>query len=137
MAATQDPALLDQTFSYIQTKSRDQDVMYFFRALQSNVLARRRLAMFFQENYNSLMERFGENFTIQSLISISFGTLSTKKDLEGVKEFFKGKDTSKYHMSLGQTLETIRTRIAYIEVYAPAWSFGVDWIFSSSGLLMI
>ncbi|KAF7338457.1 Aminopeptidase [Mycena venus] len=53
MGATRDQALLDQTFSYILTKSRDQDIMYFFRGLQANTRARRQLATFFKDNYDA------------------------------------------------------------------------------------
>ncbi|KAJ6513872.1 leucyl aminopeptidase [Mycena vitilis] len=115
MSASQDPAILDQTFSYILAKSRDQDIVYFFRGLQANVHARQRLAVFFKDNYDTLMKRFEGNFTIKSLVSCSFGALSTRKDYESTVEFFEGKDTSKYNQSLAQALETIRTRIAYIE----------------------
>ncbi|KAJ7343676.1 leucyl aminopeptidase [Mycena albidolilacea] len=115
MGSTRDPALLDETFSYILTKSRDQDITYSFRGLQANTHARRRLAAFFKENYDSLMTRFEGNFTMKHLVSISFGALSTKKDVESIEAFFKDKDTSKYNMALAQMLETIRTRVAYIE----------------------
>ncbi|KAJ7470561.1 leucyl aminopeptidase [Mycena latifolia] len=119
MGATQDPHLLDRTMSYILVNARDQDIVYFFRGLQSNVLARRKLATFFEDNYDSasfLMKRFEGNFTINYLVSCSFGALSTKEDYESMEEFFKGKDTSKYSMALAQALETIRTRISYIEL---------------------
>jgi len=115
LGTSQDSALLDQTFSYILTKSRDQDIIYFFRGLQSNVLARRKLATFFKDNYDLLMKRFEGNSTIKSLVSCSFGALSTREDYESIVQFFEGKDTSKYSMSLAQSLETIQTRIAYIE----------------------
>ncbi|KAJ6546483.1 leucyl aminopeptidase [Mycena vulgaris] len=87
---TQDPVLLDRTFSHILT-SKDQDIIYHFRGLQSNPFARQKLAAFFKDNYDSA------------------------KDLESIEAFFKDKDTSKYNMALAQTLESIRTRIAYIE----------------------
>ncbi|KAJ6623433.1 leucyl aminopeptidase [Mycena sp. CBHHK59/15] len=115
MGSTQDPALLDETFSYILTKARDQDIIYFFRGLQSSVIARRALPSFFKRNYDFLMKRFEGNFTLQSLVTASFGTLSTEEDYKDVEEFFKDKDIGKYHMALAQTLDTIRARIAYIE----------------------
>ncbi|KAJ7134962.1 leucyl aminopeptidase [Mycena crocata] len=115
MGATRDEALLDRTFSFILTKSRDQDIVYFFRSLQVNPMSRRRLPEFFKENYDFLMKRFEGNFTIKSLVSTSFGALTTKADYDSIEEFFKDKDTAKYNMALAQTLETIRTRIAYME----------------------
>ncbi|KAJ7046577.1 leucyl aminopeptidase [Mycena alexandri] len=115
MGSTQDPALLEKTFDYILTKSRDQDIVYFFRGLQTNNLAKKKLAVFFKDNYTTLMKRFEGNFTIKYLVSVSFGALSTKSDCDDMEAFFKDKDTSKYNMALAQTLETLRTRIAYIE----------------------
>ncbi|KAJ7063121.1 leucyl aminopeptidase [Mycena amicta] len=114
MGRTEDAALLEKTFSYILNKSRDQDIIYFFRGLQSNVYARRKVPEFFKSNYDTFMKRFEGNFTVKSLVSTSFGGLSTKEDLEMTEAFFKDKDNSKYHMALAQTLEGIRTRIAYI-----------------------
>ncbi|KAJ7219096.1 leucyl aminopeptidase [Mycena pura] len=113
MGRTEDPALLDQTFSYILTKSRDQDVVYFFRGLQSNPHARRKFAEFFKDNYDYASVTFFQKFC--RAYNLSFGTLSTAKDYERTELFFKDKDTSKYHMTLAQALETIRTRTAYIE----------------------
>ncbi|KAJ7273515.1 ERAP1-like C-terminal domain-containing protein [Mycena haematopus] len=115
MGITRDPALLDQTFSYILTKSRDQDITYSFSGLQSNIYARRQLATFFKDNYDTFMKRFEGNFTMKYLVSLSFGALSTKEDVESIEEFFKDKATSKYNMALAQMLETVKTRIAYIE----------------------
>jgi len=115
MGVTQDQTLLDHTFSYILSRSRDQDIIYYFRGMQSNIIARRQLASFFKANYHSLVKRFEGNFTLNSLVSLSFAALSTKKDYEDVEAFFKDKDNSKYSMALAQTLEGMRTRIAYIE----------------------
>lgn len=114
MGTTQDPLLLDRTFSYILDKSRDQDCIYFFRGLQSNVLARRKLATFFKDNYGPLMKRFETNSTINHLVASSFGSLSTEEDYQSTEEFFSHVDTAKYGMALAQAKETIRTRIAYI-----------------------
>ncbi|KAK7015031.1 aminopeptidase 1 [Favolaschia claudopus] len=115
MANTRDPELIDQTFSYILNKSRDQDVVYYWRGFQSNIHARRQIATFFKQNYSTFMKRFDGNSTMRYLVPLAFGALSTKDDVKSIEEFFEGKDNSTYHMSLAQTLETIRTRIGYIE----------------------
>ncbi|KAJ7694164.1 leucyl aminopeptidase [Mycena rosella] len=130
LGTTEDSALLERTFSSI-ADARDNEIVYFLRGLQSNVLAKRKLAAYFKDHYDSasfafiryctqltvfqLMKRFEGNFTITHLVSVSFGALSTKEDYASIEEFFKDKDTSKYSMALAQTMETIRTRIAYIE----------------------
>ena len=48
-------------------------------------------------------------------VQLSFGSLSTQKDYETVVEFFKGKDTSKYNLSLAQAEDGIRARARMVE----------------------
>jgi aminopeptidase 2 len=52
MGATQDPKLAEETLQYILTKSRDQDVIHFFRGLRNNFKTRRLLAKFFKDKYD-------------------------------------------------------------------------------------
>ncbi|KAG5639615.1 hypothetical protein H0H81_010817 [Sphagnurus paluster] len=99
MGATEDPELQKETFKFISTNARDQDVVYFFRGLGMNPKARRAAAQYFKDEYAAL----------------SMGYFSAEKDLEELVEFFKDKDTSKYNQGLAQVLDGIRARIAYIE----------------------
>ncbi|KAF7304688.1 Aminopeptidase [Mycena kentingensis (nom. inval.)] len=114
MTSTRNAELLEKTFSCIMNKSRDQDFIYFFRGLQSNAYARHKVAEFFKANYDALMKRFEGNFTLKYLVPPSFGGLSNEKDLADTEAFFQNRDNSKYSMALAQTLENIRTKIAYI-----------------------
>ncbi|PPR03973.1 hypothetical protein CVT26_001080 [Gymnopilus dilepis] len=52
LSSTRDPALLTRTFDFISTRAREQDIIYFFRALSSNNKARRRLNEYFQDRYD-------------------------------------------------------------------------------------
>ncbi|KAF8633724.1 hypothetical protein AX17_004382 [Amanita inopinata Kibby_2008] len=115
MGATEDPKLIKETFDFIMMKSRDQDMMYFFRGLETNFKTRRALAQFFKDEYNALYKRFESNFTLSYLVSIAMSGFSTRQDYDEVAEFFKDKDTSKYNLSLAQVLDSIRARSAYIE----------------------
>jgi aminopeptidase 2 len=55
MGATQDLELAKKTLEFMDTKARDQDVMYFFTALgPSNFKTRRMLTQYFQENYDAV-----------------------------------------------------------------------------------
>ncbi|CAK5277482.1 unnamed protein product [Mycena citricolor] len=114
LSGTLDPDLLKETFSLV-LKSRDQDLVYYFRGLQSNSPSHTQSIVYLLLNAFQLMKRFEGNFTIKSLVSATFSSLSTEKDLAAAEEFFKDKDTSKYSMAIAQSLETIRTRIQYIE----------------------
>lgn len=50
------------------------------------------------------------------LVQRTFSGLSTEKDYQEIVEFFKDKDTSKYNLALAQVLDTIRAKIAWLEV---------------------
>ncbi|KAJ6558177.1 peptidase family M1-domain-containing protein [Mycena capillaripes] len=113
-----DLGLVDEIFSYILTKARDQDVMTLFWGLGNNAVAHRPLAKFFKDNYDVFSERFATNSVLKLLVEASFCNLSTQKDYDDLESFFKDKDTSRYSMALAQTLETIQSRIAYIGVRA-------------------
>lgn len=54
LCQTQDKAILDATFRYIIDKSRDQDVVYFFRGFESNTFSRRAVGQFFKDNYDTV-----------------------------------------------------------------------------------
>ncbi|KAG9226085.1 hypothetical protein CCMSSC00406_0004996 [Pleurotus cornucopiae] len=125
LCQTRDDALLQETFQYILNKSRDQDVVYFFRGLETNVKARRPAAQFFKDNYDTLYKRFEGNFTLKYLVEMSFNSLSTEKDYKEIVDFFADKDKSKYNLSLSQVLDTIRAKIAYLERSTDDM---VDWL---------
>lgn len=115
MGATEDPELMQETFQFILSKARDQDVIYFFRGLSVNSKARRPLVHFFKDEYDNLYKRFEANFMLKSLVEMSVGPLSTGKDYAEVVEFFKDKDISKYSQGLAQSLDSIRAKAAFIE----------------------
>jgi hypothetical protein len=52
VGCTEDLGFVDEVFSYILTKARDQDAATLFYGLASNGLARRPLAKFFKDNYD-------------------------------------------------------------------------------------
>jgi aminopeptidase 2 len=53
---------------------------------------------------------------LRYLVQDTFTDLSSEKDYQDTVEFFKDKDTSKYNQSLAQALESIRAKIAWIDV---------------------
>ncbi|KAJ6541995.1 leucyl aminopeptidase [Mycena vulgaris] len=125
---TQNLDLINELFSYMLTKSRDQDVVSFSSGLADNPLSRRLLPTFFKDNYDAFSKRFATNSMLKYLVEGCFGGLSTQQDYNDVEEFFKAspdKDTSRYSMALAQVLETIQARIAYIERSSDDLS---DWL---------
>jgi hypothetical protein len=47
-----DPVLQERTFKLIQSRVRNQDIVYFFRGLATNQKAINALRKFFESNYN-------------------------------------------------------------------------------------
>ncbi|GJE97967.1 M1 family metallopeptidase [Phanerochaete sordida] len=115
MGASHDKALLEETWDYIMTKSRDQNLFYLFAGLQENFAGRHFLVRKFEENYDALYNRLIDNFGMQILIRYTFNGLASEKDHDDAKAFFEGKDTSKYSMALAQALDTIKSRAAWIQ----------------------
>lgn len=52
MTSTKDTELIAETFKFMLTKSRDQDIVYFFRGLSMNNDTRRPLVKFFKDEYD-------------------------------------------------------------------------------------
>ncbi|KIK59699.1 hypothetical protein GYMLUDRAFT_74140 [Collybiopsis luxurians FD-317 M1] len=115
MCQSKDQKLIDETFNLILTGSRDQDIMYFFRGMSVNDVTKRQITKFFEKHYDELCRRFESTFMMRYLVEGTYGGLSTQKDLDETNAFFKDKDTSRYHMGLAQSLDSIRAKIAYIE----------------------
>lgn len=115
MCASQDEACIKDVFTYILSKARTQDIIYFIRGLQINFRTRRSCAQFFQENYAELAKRFEGNFSLQSIVSSSFENLTKEEDYQQIVDFFKDKDTSRYNLALSQTLESLCASRAWIK----------------------
>lgn len=54
MGATHDVKLLQETYSFIKNKSRDQDIVYFFRGLSDNIKMRRGMVAYFENEYDTV-----------------------------------------------------------------------------------
>lgn len=55
------------------------------------------------------------NFTLGSLVKISFAGLTSEEDLADVEDFFKDKDTKTYSQALAQGLDGFRAKIAWLK----------------------
>ncbi|KAJ4000685.1 leucyl aminopeptidase [Lentinula boryana] len=116
MCSVDDPKLVVSTIEYMTTKARDQDVPHFVLELMKNPKIKRKYVEHFKKNYDGLYEKFKDGFSITVLIQRLFSPLTTKKDFEETKAFFEdGKDTSKYALTVLQSLDTIKENMVYIE----------------------
>ncbi|KAF9036751.1 hypothetical protein BJ165DRAFT_1532853 [Panaeolus papilionaceus] len=115
MGATEDPELAKETLKFMSTKSKDQDIFYFFAGLGANFKTRRLLTSYMQDNYDTLLKRFEGNFSLHYLVTFSSEYYSSMKDYAAIEAFYKDKDTSKYNKALAQALDGIRAKASYIE----------------------
>lgn len=115
MCASQDEACIKDTYTYILSKARTQDIIYFINGFQTNFRTRRSCAQFFQDNYAELAKRFEGNFSFKDVVSSSFDNLTEEEDYQQIVDFFKDKDTSRYNLALSQTLESLRASRAWIK----------------------
>ncbi|KAJ4001405.1 leucyl aminopeptidase [Lentinula boryana] len=106
LCQSKDSVLLKEAYEIALKRARDQDVVYFLSGFASNDLTKREVVTFFQDHYEEMLIHYRQT---------TYGGLSTQKDLDEMNAFFKDKDTSKYHMGLAQSLDSIRARIAYIK----------------------
>ncbi|THH28051.1 hypothetical protein EUX98_g6136 [Antrodiella citrinella] len=106
--------LAEETFNYMFTEARDQDLMYIIYGFRLNDRYTKFSARKFRENFDVFVERSG-NFGLAYLVQYSHDILSTQEDYEEIAQFFKTKDTSKFSMALQQTYDSILARAAWIE----------------------
>ena len=54
LCSATDPTLVDETFKFVLTGAKDQDVYMFIAFLANNVATRRRMSKFFMDNYDEV-----------------------------------------------------------------------------------
>ncbi|KAJ7641728.1 leucyl aminopeptidase [Roridomyces roridus] len=115
VGATENLDHINEIVEYMKTKARDQDVVSFCFGMAENTVAHGHLSRFYKDNYDALSKRFATNSMHKYLVQACFDCGSTEHEYKDVEEFHKDKDVSRYSMALSQVLETIRTKIDYIE----------------------
>ena len=87
LCSATDPTLVDETFKFVLTGAKDQDVYMFIAFLANNVATRRRMSKFFMDNYDEVSaviyfvtdqltysqvyRRFSTNTQLAHLVSVS------------------------------------------------------------------
>ncbi|TFK74328.1 leucyl aminopeptidase [Pluteus cervinus] len=113
MGFVQTPELIDETLKFI-SKTRDQDVFYFFQSLSANHTTRRPVFNYFMDQFDVTEKRFEGNSSFRLIVDFTLGPLSAQQDLDKIDAFFKDRNTAKYDMSLAQAKDGIRAKVAYI-----------------------
>lgn len=115
MCATEDPVLSARTIDFLYSgQVKEQDFLHFFRGLSSRPHGRTMLWESTQSRWEQLTTKFAGNFGISRLVESSFDTLTTDAEAEQVEAFFSDKDCTRFTMALGQGLESVRTRAAWL-----------------------
>ncbi|KAI0693908.1 leucyl aminopeptidase [Cytidiella melzeri] len=115
MTAAQDPVLAEETWTYIMTKVKDQNIQDFFFGFWANAGKRRFLIDKFRENYDVIFKRLEANFTLNHLVLAAHYGLASDKDLEETKEFFDGKDVAKIKRHIQTALSGIQSRSEWVK----------------------
>ncbi|KAJ7247921.1 hypothetical protein B0H12DRAFT_1203161 [Mycena haematopus] len=114
LCAADDVELTNETFHFILSEVRDQDIMYFIGGLAQNIKTRRRAVTFFLDNFDEMHERFKDGFSMADLLQLTFSSLSAEGDRDQLVTFFKDKDTSKFELPLSQVLDSIEGNCACV-----------------------
>ncbi|KAJ7468068.1 leucyl aminopeptidase [Mycena latifolia] len=115
LCAADDLGLTNETFRFILSGVRDQDIMYFIGGLAQNIKTRRLAATFFMDNFEEMHERFKDGFGMADLLQLALSTLSTEDDRAHLVTFFKDRDTSKFELPLSQVLDSIEGNSTCVE----------------------
>ncbi|KAI5119981.1 hypothetical protein M0805_004426 [Coniferiporia weirii] len=115
MCSAREKDLIDETFKFILSGAKDQDVYMFLAHLGRNRATRRQAAQFLKDNYDEFYKRFSTNTQLPFMIRFPLENLSTEADAKDIEAFFKDKDVSKYNLVLRQTVDTVRANAALLE----------------------
>ncbi|KAJ6627972.1 peptidase family M1-domain-containing protein [Mycena sp. CBHHK59/15] len=122
MCAAQAPELTNETFPFVLSGVRDQDIMYFIGGLAQSLKMRRRAAIFILDNFDEMHERFKDGFGLsKNSLQLAFSTLSTEDDRHHLVTFFEDKDTSKFSPPLSQVLDSIDANCPCIQRIFLSW----------------
>ena len=68
------------------------------------------------ENWDELVKRFPPQLSmLGTLVTIFTSSFTKKEQLAKVEKFFEGKSTNGFEMSLAQSLDAIRSKVAWVE----------------------
>ena len=119
LTASRDIALINRTLemSLQESEVRPQDIIYIFRNIISNEVARRPTWQFVKTNWARIYEKFagGSISLLSSIVSASTGSLTTLKDAEDIEDFFKDKETASFSRVIAQSIEKVIMAARWLE----------------------
>jgi aminopeptidase N len=104
---------------------RPQDTDLVLAWVASNIYGRDLAWSFFRENFDELVERYGDSYTLGDIIFDVTASFSTETKLQEVKDFLTENHESAGSRSIDQALETIQFNIRWIQQNGQAIA---DWL---------
>ncbi|KAH8824048.1 peptidase family M1-domain-containing protein [Flagelloscypha sp. PMI_526] len=118
--------IVDATLGFILSDDfTTSDCFYFWRGLNANISARKKLADFTLTNFDTIYHRAHGGLLggvmLDAIVKGAFGGLASSKDYDRIKSFFHDKDTAgDYRLALSSALSAISSSIQYIEASCSA-----------------
>ncbi|KAK1776597.1 peptidase family M1-domain-containing protein [Copromyces sp. CBS 386.78] len=111
------PELIKSTLDLLFSgEIKDQDVYMPTAGLRSHPEGIEALFTWMTENWDELVKRFPPQLSmLGTLVTIFTSSFTKKEQLAKVEKFFEGKSTNGFEMSLAQSLDAIRSKVAWIE----------------------
>ena len=95
---------------------KDQDIYMPAAGLRSHPEGVEALFHWMTENWDELYKRLPPGLTmLGSMVTIMTSGLTTPEQLDRVESFFKEKDTKGYNQALAQSMDAIRSKLAWIK----------------------
>ena len=117
LARAKGEKLLHRTLSLpLSDEVKGQDVYLPVTGLRSEPETITALFAWMKENWKRLNEKCPPSLTmLGSMVQICTASFTTKEQLEEVQAFFKDKSTKGFERGLDQSLDTIRSKISWLE----------------------
>ncbi|KXN69414.1 hypothetical protein CONCODRAFT_8144, partial [Conidiobolus coronatus NRRL 28638] len=109
LGTTPHPELVQETLQFaISDAVRSQDLFRVFVYCGANPKGRRTTWSFTKSHWELLQTNFAQSLSsLSRILKASAGELSQHSDIEDIEQFFDGKDTKVFDMSLKQSLENV------------------------------
>lgn len=117
LAATRDPVLIRRTLEFsLSAEVRPQDIIYIFRSIAQNEVARRLTWEFVKVNWQELYKRYyrGSLSLLSSVVAASTSSFARLEDADDIRQFFADLDVSSISRTLSQSLEKIETSAKWL-----------------------
>ncbi|KIJ31991.1 hypothetical protein M422DRAFT_783647 [Sphaerobolus stellatus SS14] len=115
VCAITDPQLQMMTIQFAMEEAKPTSAVQIFGYLGNNDAVGRNLVVYFKFRFEEIVDRFRGTLDIYSFITFVANLLNTEEDAQALEDFFIGKDTSDFNLSLTQALDGIRSRAAWLE----------------------